>query len=87
MKKQLQKLLNRANRTTTNWAIKAHCLRSDVCSKLQDKSGSLTVEQIIMIIVVIVLITGLAMPKIWKTLSGSLDGADSKIDDIWNYKG
>ena len=84
----MKALLKKINEATTRLYIRGRLLGQD-CGKLLagEDGASGTVEQIIFIIVVIVLIAVLVLPSIWKTIEGSLDGADSKISDIWNYKG
>jgi len=87
MKKQIKNLMKKTSHAANNFAAKATVVKNDMVAKLQSTEGDETVSKIVWVIVVIVIIVVLALPKLWKTIEGALDGADTKINDIWNYKG
>ncbi|MEF9853228.1 MAG: hypothetical protein RR639_08420 [Hydrogenoanaerobacterium sp.] len=87
MKNNIRKALKKFNRVTTKLGAKAVCMLSDCKKRLLDEAGSITVEQMVWIALIIVVILVVVFPQINKLLKGSLDKADGKINEIWNYKG
>lgn len=57
-----------------------------VKSKFNCKKGVETVEMIVIIIVMLVIIAGVVLPQIYDFSNTSFDGADKKVEEIWNYK-
>lgn len=74
-------------RFTARIGAKALALQMNCKEKLASKKGNEIVTIIVIIAMILVIAVVVFFPQLRDLVDGAFDNADSKMDEIWNYKG